>query len=180
MIKRVHKLWWAWDFDKEEAWYNEMAAQGLNLIHIMPFTYLFESGTPGQYLYRQELLDHLPSHPESEAYLQFMEETGAGLVCTYYRWAVFRRKAEEGEFDLFSDLESRIRHLKRVNTLMVTLTIANILAGLNNVFLLFTAHSTVNFWLGICSLIFSVLIIIGMSRVRKAIKRLIKERNIRE
>ena len=77
MIKKVWKQWWAWDFDKEEAWYNEMAAKGYNLSYIRPFQYYFQTGTPGEYIYRQELLDHSPSHPESESYIQFMEETGA-------------------------------------------------------------------------------------------------------
>lgn len=27
----VHRLFFAWDFDKEEKWLNEMAARGMNL-----------------------------------------------------------------------------------------------------------------------------------------------------
>ncbi len=180
MIKRIRKLWWVWDFDKEEDWYNEMAARGLNLVQILPFHYFFEPGTPGEYIYRQELLDQLPSRPESQAYIQFMEETGVEVVCTYYRWVIFRKKAEEGAFDLFSDLDSKIQHLRRINALMVPLGVLNLMAGLNNVFLSFTADSSVNFGLGILSLIIGGLITAGIVRVTKMIRRLSRERDIHE
>ena len=34
MRQTIHKLFWAWEFDKEEKWLNEMAARGLCLVSI--------------------------------------------------------------------------------------------------------------------------------------------------
>lgn len=180
MIKKVWKQWWAWDFDKEEAWYNEMAAKGYNLSYIRPFQYYFQTGTPGEYIYRQELLDHLPSHPESESYIQFMEETGVELVCTYQRWAIFRRKAEDGAFDLFSDLDSRLKHLKRVGALLLSLTLMEFAIGLNNISLSFAADSPLNFWCGLICLLLGICLLSGSRRVWKMSRKIAKERNIRE
>lgn len=180
MLKRIHKFWWIWDFDKEEAWYNEMAAQGLNLTHIMPFNYFFEPGVPNEYIYRQELLDRLPSHPESQDYIHFMEETGVEVVCTYYRWIIFRKKAVEGAFDLFSDLDSKIRHLKRIHALMIPIGALNASAGLYNVVLSCTIDSPGNFWIGMFSLIIGGFLTAGIIRVWKITKKLSRERNIRE
>ena len=63
-------------YDKEEAWLNEMAAKGLMLVHYSWCTYFFQEGIPGEYTYRLELLENLPSHPESQRYLDFMRDAG--------------------------------------------------------------------------------------------------------
>lgn len=47
MRKVVHKLFWIWDYDKEEKWLNEMAAKGFSLISVKLLTYEFENTLPG-------------------------------------------------------------------------------------------------------------------------------------
>ena len=101
------------DFEKEEHWLNTMAAKGWNLTGVF-CNYHFEEGLPGEYIYRVVLLEHMPSHPETISNIRIMEETGAELVCTYYRWAYFRRKAEYGDFQIYTDALSQIAHYKRV------------------------------------------------------------------
>lgn len=113
------------DFEKEEQWINKMAAKGLNFIDYSIGRYLFEEGTPGEYIYRIELLDAPPSHSESKAYIDFLEETGVECVSTFMRWVYLRKKAAEGPFNVYSDYESRIKHYKRITTLI------GILGGLN-------------------------------------------------
>ena len=139
MKKVIKKLFV--NFEKEEKWINELAAKGLNLIDYSVARYLFEKGTPGEYIYRLELLDNLPNHPESKAYIKFMEETGAECVSTYMRWVYFRKKASEGTFDLYSDYDSKIKHYKRVAALIGTLGGLNLLAAVYNlVFGLYLGH----------------------------------------
>jgi len=123
------------NFEKEEKWLNDMAAKGLNLTHYSPIKYSFEQGTPGEYIYRLQLLDKLPSHPESMAYINFMEETGAECVATYLRWVYFRKKAADGAFDIYSDYDSRIKHYKRVLSFMGTIWVLNIGSGIYNLWL---------------------------------------------
>jgi len=120
------------NFEKEEKWLNDMASKGLNFIHYSPIKYLFEQGTPGEYIYRLELLDKQPSHPESKAYIEFMEGTGAECVDTYLRWVYFRKRAADGAFDIYSDYDSRIKHYKRILNFMGTLWGLNIGSGIYN------------------------------------------------
>ena len=118
----IHKLFWAWEFDKEEKWLNEMSAKGLQLSDVGLFRYVFKEGLPGEYVYRLEMLKHWPRHPESAQYIRFIEEMRAEHIGSLMSWVYFRKKAEDGGFDLFSDIDSRIRHLNRILALIGVLS----------------------------------------------------------
>lgn len=121
------------NFEKEEKWLNDMTAKGMHFIDYSFGRYLFEEGEPGEYIYRLELLDQLPSHPESIAYIKFMEEAGIECVGSYMRWVYFRKKASEGPFDLYSDYDSRIKYYKKIISLVGVLGFVNLLAAIGNV-----------------------------------------------
>lgn len=123
MRVKMHKWFWAWSFDKEEQWLNDMSAKGLHLVSVSLGTYLFEEGAPGEYTIRLEMLDNWPGHPESRRYIGFVEDSGAEYLDSILCWAYFRKKTCEGGFDLFSDIDSRIRHLDRL------LLLIGVLAG---------------------------------------------------
>lgn len=118
MRRTICKWFFTWDFKKEERWLNEMAAKGLALISVSFCAYTFEQTDPGEYGVRLELLEYMPSNPESEQYIRFLESTGVEHVGSMFRWAYFRKKRAEGEFDLFSDYACRIRHLNRMLALL--------------------------------------------------------------
>ncbi|NCC68815.1 MAG: DUF2812 domain-containing protein, partial [Clostridia bacterium] len=80
MRRTIHKLFPLWAFDKEERWLNEMAARGLALLSVGYSRYTFEESEKGEYAVRLELLDELPSHPQSERYIHFIEDTGAEYI----------------------------------------------------------------------------------------------------
>lgn len=114
MRKIIRRIFFIWNFDDEEAWINEMAAKGMNLVGVSLGRYEFEDGTPGEYTYRLEMLNHWASHPESQNYIRFIEETGAEHIGTVKTWVFFRKKVTDGEFNIFSDIDSKIKHLDRV------------------------------------------------------------------
>ena len=89
----IRKWFWAWDFDKEEAWLNEMASEGLALVSVGWCRYEFEPCEPGEYIVRLQLLEKKRRSPESEEYLAFLEETGAEHVGSWMDWVYLRRKA---------------------------------------------------------------------------------------
>lgn len=91
-----------------------MATEGLNLISLKFGRYTFEKGSPGEYIYRLELLKGDPTDEQSQDYLAFMEDYGVECVDTYMNWAYFRKKAADGPFEIYSDFESKIGHYKRV------------------------------------------------------------------
>lgn len=114
-------------FEKEEKWLNEMSAKGLNLIAASGMRYEFEEGGRGEYVYRLELLPYLPAHPESAAYLKFLEETGVEHIASFHRWVYLRKKAGDGPFEVYSDLDSRIAHYERIRNIA---TAASAAAGI--------------------------------------------------
>src|SRR5665648_42688 len=104
-------------FEKEEEWLNEMSAKGMQLVSAGFCRYKFEQGTPGKYIYRLELLDTLPSSAESVAYIKFLEETGVDHIGSILRWVYLRKKATDGPFELYSEINSKIMHYKRITYL---------------------------------------------------------------
>ena len=171
MRKTIKKLFWAWEFEKEEAWLNELAARGLCLVAVGWCRYEFEECQPGAYSIRLELLENQPGHPESEKYLAFLDSTGAGHIGSYMRWVYLRKKKSDEEFSLFSDNFTRIKHLTRIMRLILTLGLLNLLAGAYNLFLFFAWESAVN-GIGIFGLLFGLFILIGYAKLHKQRARL--------
>ena len=102
MKKRVFKFYS--NYEKEEAWLNEMAASGWHCVDYLFGRYTFEKGEPGEYIYRIQLLEYYTNHAESVTYLGFLEDTGVEVIASHIRWVYLRKKAIEGPFELFSDL----------------------------------------------------------------------------
>ncbi len=103
---------------EEEQWLNDMAAQGWLLTGVFVFRYEFTQGQPGEYAYRLQMLERSPAHPESQRYLGFLQEMGVEYVGRCLNWVYLRRRTADGPFELFSDVASRIRHLRRIVRLM--------------------------------------------------------------
>ena len=126
--RTVKKWFWVWEFDKEEDWLNEMAMNGWVLESVGFCSYHFVRCEPGEYAVRLEM------HPYDESYVQFMQEAGAEYVGRMIAWVYFRKKTADGPFDLFSDIDSRIRHLDRIGKMLAVIGGANLLIGLLNSF----------------------------------------------
>lgn len=165
MRRTIYKLFWAWDFDKEEKWLNEMAAKGLALVAIGLCKYTFEESQPGKYNIRFELLENLPTHPESEHYIKFMEETGAEYLGSILRWVYFRKKTDHGEFNLFSDNKSRIKHLNRLLLLLGIVGLAEFVIGLVNILIYIWVGVATNFGIGLLCISLGLLIGYGYLRI---------------
>jgi len=176
MKKTVYKLYWAWQFDKEEKWLNECSAKGLHLCDVGFLRYTFEEGIPGAYSHKLELLKNWPSHPESEAYIHFLEETGVEMVGSILRWVYFRKKTELGQFDLFSDLDSRINHLNRILMLFIPVMLLQFFVAPMNLFDSFESSRPI----GLLNIALGLLIGYGTIIILKKRNRLKKERMIYE
>ncbi len=112
------------DYEKEERWLNEMAAQGWDLKRYTWMRYEFTAGAPGEWTYRLELLGDSPTSDKGRAYLAFMHDSGVETVSTYGRWVYFRRRSRDGEFEVFTDLDSRIAHHTRIATMFTAISAA--------------------------------------------------------
>lgn len=183
------------DFEKEEEWLNEMAAKGLALSEYSWARYVFEESGKGEYIYRIELLKNDPKGAESAEYLQFMEETGAELVPTgkwlwgrlnysNLRWVIFRRKAAEGAFTIYSDMDSKINHYKRIHSLWMSLAVMELIIGLFNISLMLvnnpTALNRINLIMGVLLIVLGLFFISICRPIRKKITKLQHDQLIRE
>lgn len=181
MKQTVYRAFWLWQFEDEEKWLNQMSAKGLHLTDVGLFRYVFEEGTPGAYRYRLEMLDHGPGHPESRQYIAFLEETGAEHVASLKNWVYFRKRAEDGPFDLYSDLDSRLRHLGRVAALAAALAVclgAALLCQLAGAVLSGFPPAMLGTLLPLAA--FEALLAGGLCRLEKERRALRREREIRE
>lgn len=179
----VHRLFW--NFEKEEKWLNQMASKGMNFIDYAFARYLFEQGTPGEFIYRIELLENLPDHPESLKYIEFMESVGVEHVGKWMRWIYFRKKASGGPFEIFSDYNSRIIHYKRISSLFCVAGVLNLFAFLLNTFNVITLDTKVDsrYFTYILPLIFINGLLAGgftwlFIKYRRKISRLKKEKQL--
>lgn len=164
--KTVYKWFWAWEFEKEERWLNAMAQSGWVLDGVGFCTYHFMPCEPGEYTVRLEM------HGADEAYLRFMQETGAESIGRVLQWVFFRKKTDQGPFDLFSDLDSRIQHLARIERLLSALGIVNLGIGLVNSWS--PAH------IGWINLLCATLMMYGLGRIHGKKESLEEQRLLRE
>ena len=179
MRKTIHKVIFVWDFDKEEKWLNEMAAKGLCLVSVGFCRYEFEDCEPGEYHICMQLLDHAPGHPESQKYMEFLESTGVEQVGAWLRWVYLRKSAAEGPFTLFSDHASRIKHLTQIINLIAVVTIANLVIGVNNIWIAAVLASPVNY-LGLLNLGLGIWGAVGVSKLMKKRQKMKEESRLFE
>lgn len=171
MTKTVRKLFWVWQFEEEEKWLNEMAAKGLCLVSVGFCKYTFEPCEPGEYGICMQLLEQYPTHPESEQYMEFLENTGAEHVGTFFRWVYFRRKSADGPFELFSDNTSRVKYLTQVIRFILLITAMNFLFGIDNLILFFSMQNDLSL-LGLVNVILACCGSFGIYRLRKKRKKI--------
>lgn len=179
MRHTTYKWFWAWDFEKEEKWLNEMSLKGLQLVAVGFCKYVFEEDIKGVYTYRLELLEELPSNTESIAYIRFLEETGVEYIAAVIRWAYFRKKVDDGAFEIYSDIESKINHYKRIRTLLIVVTPINLWSGFNNLNKFIELKTSAILGSSV-SFIVTLLLGVGIFKVSKQIRKLKKEKVIRE
>ena len=148
-----------------------MAAKGLCLVSVGFCRYDFEDCEPGEYKICMQMLEKSVKDPESQKYMEFLESTGAEHIGTFTRWVYFRRKAEDGPFELFSDIESRVKYLNHIVSFIGLISGLNLLIGIQNASLFIALHSYGNL-IGILNLIVGIWGIWGTVRLTKKRNRL--------
>ncbi len=164
--KTIKKLFFIWDFEKEETWLNEMAMNGWVLESVGFCSYHFVRCEPGEYAVRTEM------HAFDESYIQFMQDTGAEYVGRMLMWVYFRKKTADGPFDLFSDIDSRIAHLDKIGKVLTVIGAANMAIGVMNTFN--PSH------VGWINLLCATLLMYALGRIHGKKEALERERQLHE
>ena len=118
MRRVIHKWFWIWQLEKEQAWINEMASHGYSLEHAGRITFEFDETEPDKYIYKEIFLKGWGESTENLKYFKFLEEMGIKVVC-YINYPgtcwVYTRALKEDYPDgieLYSDIDSKINYQK--------------------------------------------------------------------
>ncbi|MBR2028776.1 MAG: DUF2812 domain-containing protein [Oscillospiraceae bacterium] len=180
MKKTIHKLFWAWQFEEEEKWLNEMAAEGWVLTDVGYCRYEFEPCEKGEYQYKLEYLANRPGDKHSLKYINFIEETGAEYVGNCLKWAYFRKKVAEGEiFDIYSDRNSKIKYFERITGVIGGLAIANLIIGVVNVIIALFDGQFVNM-MGILNIVLAAFLYGGYKKINNKCNTIVQEHTLFE
>ena len=180
MRKTVRKWIWAWEFEKEEKWLDEMSAQGWALDKVGFCRYEFVQCEPGEYVTRLEMLEEPVDAEKSKEYIEFVESTGAEYIGHVVKWVYFRKKAADGGFDLYSDIDSRIRHVQRIIRLFAPLLCINMLNTVNVLNLSAQVPTAMKIFCITFVLAVDALLAIGLINLNGIKKRLEAERQLHE
>ena len=109
------------DFSKEEAWLNQMSHEGKALVDYRGGRYTFVDDEPGAWQYAIEVLGQA-----GKEYLSFLEETGIETVAVYANRAYLRKRDDGTDFELHSDLESRIEQARKRRTPWIAIPVSQV------------------------------------------------------
>ena len=192
MRRVVHKLFWIWQLEKEQAWVNEMASHGYALEHAGRLTFEFDETEPGKYIYKEIFLKGWGESVENLKYFKFLEEMGIKVVC-YINYPgtcwVYTRALKQDYPDgieLYSDIDSKINYNKVMAGYLIFVIVATLLSALLNISVVvnsWTMHGTLMVLNLICSVFLTALCIASVIATIKAfmqIGNLKKERKIHE
>ena len=116
------------DKDKETEWLNKQAQNGLAMTGFFAGFYSFEKCEPGEYTYQVDFGEKFFSI--SNDYREFMEENGIEIVQPWGYWIILRKKASEGEFELYTDVDSSIEHYTKIRNMFKVVTIIELICFL--------------------------------------------------
>jgi hypothetical protein len=114
MDKTVRKIFFVWQYKKEEQWLNEMSNQGWQLVKVDLGKYKFSPGKPSEYSYRLELLGKDLKSKESTSYIDFLKDTGIEFVSEFAKWVYLRRKTAVGGFEQGNDNLYNLSHTHKI------------------------------------------------------------------
>ncbi|MFJ7732485.1 DUF2812 domain-containing protein [Lysinibacillus sp. NPDC097231] len=156
------------DHEHEEQWVNNMAEQGWYLTSFWPFLYVFERGTPGEYIYRSEMVIN-----RKKDYYDFLDTMNIEHMHSFGVWAYFRKRKEAGPFEIFSGKSEKIKYLSRINLLFILVCLLNAFAVSLNIVPSIIHHEYQEItWFCLLNVLLMFLLMLEVYRNHKRKKRL--------
>ena len=169
------------DYEKEEKWINEMAAQGWHLEKWFLGRFTFTKGEPGTFIYRNEFLIE-KSKKEKKDYFELLEDSGITIIHESGGWIYMKKAATEGPFELYTDTHSKIDYYKRMLNIFLLLFFINVWSGIVNVGV-FGDQSLPEFFnsaVGILNITVALLIAIPIIKIIQRKRALMKKKDLYE
>lgn len=167
-----------YDIDKEEKWLNNLVKKGYSFEKMILGFYYFKKCDSGKYIYRIDLKskENYPvTNQKASEYISFIESTGAKLVCTWSYYAYFRQESKKGNFEIYSDKESKIEYYKRIRKLFISLCFIEMFCSSIEWFCFFNVKAIMFMFLGIFLTTLTVLFFYQASKCNKKINQLNNE-----
>ena len=118
-MKKVWRYYNIAEYEKEEQWINEMAQEGWQLTAIGFCRYIFRRGTPGEYIYKLDVVERTASDEVKESYFNFLTECGIRVVGEFKDWIYLQKRAADGPFDMKDDTYAKLRTVNKVYSFAV-------------------------------------------------------------
>lgn len=121
-----------------------------------------------------------PSHPESKEYIEFREQTGIGHTGSLMKWVYLRKRTAEGEFEIYSDIDSRIKHYGRIRSVLLMRMVVQLPLLVQNLSDPFFPKNPVPMVMQAIYILLDIFIGIGVVNLSCKMNRLKEERRLRE
>lgn len=118
-MKKVWRFYNIAEYEKEEQWINEMAKEGWNLTAVGLCRFIFRRGTPGEYIYKLDVVERTASDEVRESYFNFLTECDIRIVGEFKDWLYLQKKAADGPFDMKDDTYAKLRHVNKIYSFAV-------------------------------------------------------------
>lgn len=118
-IKNSHKVFMAWDYDKEEDYINNKSKEGWQLIKGGCFNSKYQKDISKRYIYKIDFNYKAISNSKSkQMYLDMFEADGWEYISsTFNGWSYFRKPYDENlkdeDYQIYSDSDSYSEMLNR-------------------------------------------------------------------
>lgn len=180
-MKKVIRCFPLWDWDEEQAWLNEMCAQGWLLETPGIFRYSFQSCQPNEYALSTHVIETNIEDRSVVQLIRFMQECGTSYIGFSAKTLYFCKKRMDGNLNMFSDLDQKITLMERRYKLLRWVIVCFAISLLFVFCSLLLEPTNIFNWLTLLVLLFSnSLFLFGFIKLRRKRKQLKKERLIHE
>ena len=128
---------WKFTFDKDEEqdWLNDYCQQGWAMVSFFMGLVTFIPCRPGEFIYQIDLLPGRGILPDDyEGYVSFMSDMDVEVLQRWGRWVYLRKRAEDGPFEVYTDIDSKIQHYRSIRKMFLWVVLVNSLSCVNTVF----------------------------------------------
>lgn len=149
-----------YDKDKELNWLHKMSLNGWALKNFFLGVYTFVPCEPGEYIYDIDLIDNR----NEKDFLAFLEDSGVEVVSQWFRWVYLRKKAEDGPFEMYTDIDSKIHQYTRIKNFFQVFLIIEVICLLTQIGAVLTTKSPIVF---LSTALISILVLVFLRMVWK-------------
>ncbi len=131
------------------------------------------------------MLDDAVTMKKSKDYIAFLKDTGIEYIGNVFRWIYLKKKTSDGQFELFSNIDSQIAHLNRIFSLFLLILGMEVAIGahytLNFLTAIVTQNAEVNIVAsGLLFIFIYILLGIGIYKIISKMKKLKNDRILHE